>query len=215
MAASYVTVAELRSNLGIGQLYSDSLVEEVCQTAEDLLNQYLWFNKAPVVGASLTSNVATVMLANPGIFSVGESVSISGSGATFNGTFTITGTIPWTTGTTQSLPVFYYQWASNTYPQGYSFIQFAKTASNVNFRRVLPYGSCLGADYKTNTYATTPAIREAAMMLAVDIYQARQAPQGGGNGIDFQPGPYKMGRSLYSRISGIIAPYANPNGMVG
>ena len=43
MAATYVTMAELRSNLGIGTLYSDSTVEECCQTAEDLLNSYLWY----------------------------------------------------------------------------------------------------------------------------------------------------------------------------
>ena len=42
MAATYVTTAELRSNLGIGTLYSDATVEEVCQTSEDLINQYLY-----------------------------------------------------------------------------------------------------------------------------------------------------------------------------
>ena len=53
MPAVYVTTAELRSNLGIGTLYTDATVEEVCQTAEDLINQYLWFNTAPVVGTAL------------------------------------------------------------------------------------------------------------------------------------------------------------------
>ena len=68
MAATYVTVAELRANLGIGTLYSDSDVESVCQTAQDLLNSYLWFDTAPVVAATIQDNVATVMLANPGLF---------------------------------------------------------------------------------------------------------------------------------------------------
>ncbi len=45
-----------------------AVVEEVCQTAQDLLNQYLWFNDAPVVAAGLQDNVATLVLANPGIF---------------------------------------------------------------------------------------------------------------------------------------------------
>ena len=40
MPAVYVTQQELRTNLGIGTLYSDSTVEEVCQTAEDLIKQY-------------------------------------------------------------------------------------------------------------------------------------------------------------------------------
>ena len=59
MAATYVTAAELKANLGIGTLYSDSIVEEVCQTAEDMLNSYLWFDSYPVVGATLQDNVAT------------------------------------------------------------------------------------------------------------------------------------------------------------
>ena len=41
MAASYVTVAQLRSNLGIGTLYSDADLESICQTSEDLLNSYM------------------------------------------------------------------------------------------------------------------------------------------------------------------------------
>jgi len=45
MAATYVTKAELRTNLGIGTLYTDAVVEEVCQSAQDLLNQYLWFRR--------------------------------------------------------------------------------------------------------------------------------------------------------------------------
>jgi hypothetical protein len=41
MAATYTTMQELRDNLGIGTLYTDAVVEEVCQTAQDLLNQYV------------------------------------------------------------------------------------------------------------------------------------------------------------------------------
>jgi len=52
MPATYVTEAELRSNLGIGTLYTSATVEECCQSAEDLVNQYLWFNTAPVVGTA-------------------------------------------------------------------------------------------------------------------------------------------------------------------
>ena len=157
MAATYVTEQELRDNLGIGDLYTDAVVEECCQSAQDLLNQFLWFDSAPVVGTALQNNVATVMVANPGIFSTGDSVTLSGCGATFNGTFTITGTIPWTAGTATQFPSIAFNNRLTNYPNGYSFIQFAKTASNANFTRVLPYGSAVGADTKTNTYATTPA----------------------------------------------------------
>jgi len=216
MAASYVTVAELRSNLGIGNLYSNSDLESVCQTAEDLLNQYLWFNTAPVVGAMLTNNVATVMLANPAIFAAGQSITITNSGS-YNGTFTITGTIPFSTGSvTQTLPAYFWSFNWATWPQGYSYVQFSKTASDDPFHRVLPYGAATGPETKTTSYAATPAIRQAAMILAVDIWQARQVSQTGGNGMDgFSPSPYRMGYQLMNRVRGLIQPYANPNALVG
>jgi hypothetical protein len=216
MAATYVTEQELRDNLGIGDLYPDSVIEECCQSAQDILNQFLWFDSAPVVGTTLQNNVATVMIANPAIFSTGQSVTLSGCGATFNGTYTITGTIPWSTGTTNLIPAI--SWNTNVWnwPNGYSFIQFAKTAANVNFSRVLPYGSAVGTDTKTSTYATTPAVREAAMILAVDIFQARQVSQTGGVSIDgFSPSPYRMGNSMIGKIRGLIAGYQNPLSMVG
>jgi hypothetical protein len=216
MAATYVTEQELRDNLGIGDLYADAIIEECCQSAQDLLNQFLWFDSAPVVGTSLASNVATVMLANPAIFSVGDSVTLSGCGSTFNGTFTITGTLPYSAGGTNTFPTMTWNRNLYNYPNGYSFIQFAKTAANLNFTRVLPYGSATGADTKTNTYATTPAVREAAMILAVDIFQARQVSQTGGVSIDgFSPSPYRMGNSMIGKIRGLIAGYTNPGAMVG
>jgi hypothetical protein len=216
MAATYVTVAELRANLGIGSLYSDSTVEECAQSAEDLLNQYLWFNTAPVVGTGLQDNVATLMLANPNAFVATQSIVVSGCGATFNGTHTITGTIPPSTGTTNLIPVFMYQYGQVNYPSGYSFVQYAKTAANQNFHKVLPYGVAKGPDHKTQAYASTPAIREAAMILATQIWQARQTQQTGSVGMDgISASPYKMGYQLINLVRGLIQPYAAPASLVG
>ena len=79
MAATYVTAATLKSSLGVGTLYdSYTWIEDTCQAAQDLINGFLWFDAAPVVGTSLVSNVATVSLANPGIFTTGQSVTIAG-----------------------------------------------------------------------------------------------------------------------------------------
>jgi hypothetical protein len=216
MPASYVTVAELRANLGIGSLYSDATIEEVCQSSEDLINQYLWFNTAPVVGTALQDNVATLMLANPNAFVATQSIVVTNCGATFNGTHTITGTIPPSTGTTSLIPVFMYQYGQVNYPSGYSFVQFNKTAANQNFHKVVPYGVATGPDHKTQSYATTPSIREAAMVLATDIFQARQVSQTGGVGMDgITASPYRMGYQMINRIRGLIQPYASPASLVG
>lgn len=217
MAASYVTVAQLRSNLGIGSLYSDADLESICQTSEDLLNSYLWFNTAPVVGASISNNVASVLLANPGIFVTGQSVTITASGAgTYNGTYTITGAYPGTTVPASIGTAFWSTYAFSNYPNGYSVIQFAKTAADDPFHRILPYGLCTGPGYKTSAYSATPAINQAAMIIAVDIFQARQVSQNGGNGMDgMSPNRYAMGYQLINRVRGLIAPYSSPNTMVG
>jgi hypothetical protein len=54
LAATYVTKAELRVLLGIGSLYSDSVVEEVCQAAENIVKGYLWFNDYNIVYQEIT-----------------------------------------------------------------------------------------------------------------------------------------------------------------
>ena len=216
MPAVYVTMQELRTNLGIGSLYTDAVVEECAQSAEDLLNQYLWFNTAPVVGTARSNNVNTLMLANPNAFVTGQTITVSGCGSSFNGTVTITGTIPPSTGSTNLIPVFMYQYGQTNYPNGYSFVQYTKTGADQNFHKVLPYGVASGPDHKTQSYATTPAIREAEMILATQIWQARQTQQTGSVGMDgISASPYKMGYQLINIVRGLIQPYASPASLVG
>jgi hypothetical protein len=216
MAATYVTKAELRTNLGIGSLYTDAVVEEVCQTAQDLLNQYLWFNDAPVVAAGLQNNVATLVLANPGIFVKGQSVAIEGCGSTYGGQHIITGTIPGINIPVSISTAFYTYFNNYAWPNGYSFIQFAKTHADDPFQRILPYGKASGQDTKEDDYSAIPAIREAAMIIAVDIWQARQVSQTGGVGMDgVSASPYRMGYQLINRVRGLIQPYSAPASLVG
>ena len=216
MAATYVTEAELRSNLGIGSLYTSATVEEVCQTAQDLLNQYLWFNDAPVVAAGLQNNVATLVLANPGIFVKGQNVAIEGCGSTYGGQHTITGTIPGITVPVSISTAFWSYFSNYQWPNGYSFIQFAKTHADDPFHRIIPSGKASGQDTKEDDYAVIPAIREAAMILAVQIWQARQTQQTGSVGMDgISASPYKMGYQLINLVRGLIQPYAAPASLVG
>jgi hypothetical protein len=211
-----VTQAELRTNLGIGTLYSDSTVEECCQSAEDLINQYLWQNDVPVIGSSINNNVATLVLSSPGIFVTGQSITVSGCGATYNGTYTITGSFPGTTVPASIGTMFWSTYALSSYPNGYSFVQYAKTAANDLYHLIKPYGKATGPDTKTQSYAATPAIREAAMILAVDIWQSRQVSATGGVGMDgISASPYRMGYQAINRIRALIQPYASPNTLVG
>lgn len=211
MAATYTTMQELRDSLGIGTLYSDPTVEECCQTAQDLINSFLWFNNAPVVATGRASNVATVVIASPGQFVTGQSVTVTNSSANYNGTKTITGTGPYAiTNTTIFLPSRY------NYPLGYQYIQYASNGTDEPMHLVQPYGNMAGPDDKQTSYAATAAIRSASLMLATNIWQSRQATQNGGMGIDgFAPSPFRMSNTLMASIRGLLAPYLNPSAMVG
>ena len=191
MAATTPTVAELRSVLGIGTLYTDAVVDEVCQAAQDIVSSYLWKDELNNYAHSNIVGSGTLYFNNSvrNIFYVGQTVTISGNGATFNGSKVITSMTDFSITVTTS----------------------HSTAEAIH--AVQPYGTLAGSTY-TN-YATVSAVREAALMVAVDIWQARQASNAGGISPDFQPSPYRMGNTLTARVRGLLAPYLSPNSLVG
>jgi len=220
MAATYVTANELRTVLGVGTLYPDSDLELACQTAEDTLNSYLWFDSVPVIGSIYQGGVATLVLSSAGTFTTGQTVTITNSGTIFNGAHVITGTYPYSTGSLTFPYIGYnFPYIYSTFPKSYSLIQYTDVTGSPaaqNYRNVVPYGKASGVDTKTTSYGTTPAIRQAALMLAVDVWQARQAPSSGGVSVDgITPSPYRLGNTMLAKVRGLIAPYTSPRSMVG
>jgi hypothetical protein len=191
MAATTPTVAELRSALGIGSLYSDAVVDECAQAAQDIVSSYLWRDELNNYAHSNIVGSGTLYFNNSvrNIFYVGQTVTISGNGATFNGSKVITSMTDFTITVTTT----------------------HSTAEAIH--AVQPYGTVAGSTY-TN-YATVAAVNEAALMIAIDIWQARQASNAGGISPDFQPSPYRMGNTLTARVRGLLAPYLSPNSLVG
>jgi len=168
------------------------------------------------VAAGLQNNVATLVLANPGIFVKGQSVAIEGCGSIYGGQHTITSTIPGISIPVSLTTALFSFFINYSFPNGYSFIQFAKTHADDPFHRIIPSGTAIGPDTKDVDYAQTPAIREAAMIIAVDCWQARQVSQTGGVGMDgISASPYRMGFQLVNRVRGLIQPYAAPSSLVG
>lgn len=64
-------------------------------------------------------------------------------------------------------------------------------------------------------YDDIPEVREAALAIAVDVFQSRVAPGGQTEAIDFTPGPFRLGRSLFSRVSGLLVRWTDPGALVG
>ena len=213
--ADYVTVAEVRDALGVQSLYSDADIESVCSAATTLIQKQLWFNEYPVVGVSIYGNIATAVLSAPLPIATGQSVVITNCGTTYNGTHTVTGTYPFTNG---SLSFNFYGFLPYTrynFPAGYSMIQWSVTHADDNYHLIVPYGKVSVTPTTGVDYATEPLVRQAALMIAIDIWQARQQSNAGGVSPDFSPSPYRMGNSLLSRVRGLLAPYLSPRGMVG
>jgi hypothetical protein len=192
MAATYITKAELRTILGIGTLYTDAVVEEVCQAAEDLIKSFLWFNNVPVSGHQVaTTNVATLTTPIPHGFNVGQTIVVTGCAAHYNGSHTITGVTPFTL-----------TYAINNQPKE-------------DFHLIRPYGKIQGA-FHADDYSTVPAVREASATVAVTIWQSRQAPGSAVATIDgYLPSPFTLGNALLGKVRGILAPYLAPSGMAG
>jgi len=189
LAATFVTENELRTTLGIGNLYSSSVVEEVCQSAQNIVSDYLWKNQAFNSAHSHIVGYGTLYFDTPHDFFVGQTLTISGNGATFNGSKTIT--------------------SSDTYS-----ITFVTSHSTVEPKHpTSPFGTVAATDYVT--YSTVPEVRESSLMIAVDIWQARQSSNAGGISPDFQPSPYRMGNTLLARVRGLLANHLSPNSLVG
>jgi hypothetical protein len=188
------SIAELRSALGIGTLYSDSILTEVVDAADNVLLPFIWSNTLSIIGHSNTANTGTSYFQDSiaDVLYVGETVVITGAGSKHNGSKTITGR------TTHS-------------------ITYAITGNNnaVTPRHPInPYGLLSAETYLDPS--TVPAIQEAALMISIDIWQSRQAPSSGGVTIDgYAPSPYRMGNTLLARVRGLLAPYLDPRSMVG
>lgn len=215
--ALFVTVDELRDTLGVGTLYPDATLESACQTATETLQQYLWYDSYPVIGGTVQSGVATVVLSAPVSFTATESIYISNAGTKLNGTHAITATYPWSQGS-GTFPLFTYMFPYNyyTFPRNYSLIQWNTNQADMNYRLIQPYGKAVGADTMETAYADIDSIRQAALMLAIDVWQARQSPSSGGVSVDgITPSPYRLGNTMLAKVRGLIAPYTSPRAMIG
>jgi hypothetical protein len=183
---AYISLDELKTALGVGDLYPDDVLDDVIQTAESVLEPFLITQSAPISGAYIANNTVTFITTYPHTFAVGQSVAVTGT--EYNATYTITGETDYT-------------------------FTAAKTAADVVTHTYKPRGQA--ALTTAATYDNVVAVRTAALMIAVDVWNARTVPGGQAQGVDFVPGPYMMGRSLLTRVAGLIGRYRDVNGMVG
>jgi hypothetical protein len=190
---SLTTVTELRSTLGVGTLYPDATLQEVCDASDAVLLPMLWSNVTYNISHSNTAHTGTLYFQDKveKVFYVGQTVVIGGNGSHHNGSKTLTGV-------------------------GDYSITYAITGNNINpevEHPVQPFGTVTATTYVD--WTTDAAVQNAALMIAVEIWQARTATLSGSNAVDFQPSPYRMSAQLLAKVRGLIAHALAPTSMVG
>ena len=190
---SLTTVSELRTTLGVGTLYPDATLQEVCDATDAVLLPMLWTNSLNNIAHSNTATTGTLYFDEyvTDEYYVGQSITITGNGSKHNGTKTIT-------------------------VVGEKSITYAITGNNntpAPYHPVNPLGNVAAETYVD--WSQDAAIQNAALMISVEIWQARTATLSGSNAVDFQPSPYRMSAQLLAKVRGLIAHALSPNSMVG
>ena len=187
------TVTELRSTLGVGTLYPDATLQSVCDAADAVLLPMLWTNVVYNIAQSNTATTGTLYFEDlvEKVFYVGQTVVIGGNAAHHNGSKTLT--------EVGDYSITYNISGNNNTPAVEHPVQ--------------PFGTVTASTYVD--WAEDQAVQNAALMIAVEIWQARTATLSGSNAIDFQPSPYRMSAQLLAKVRGLIAHALSPNSMVG
>jgi hypothetical protein len=199
-----VTRDELKATLNIGDLYENTVLDQVIASAENtilalIIRDRHFIDQAccsiqatpPAVGTTVRFRTT-----RPHGFAVGTVIRIGEFPRQnwSNRELTVTevpeddivvanSTTPWTPGVSDPTPII---------PNGLVYREASRAF-----------------------YDGIPEVREAALAIAVDIFQSRVAPGGQIQGVDFTPGPYRLGRSLFTRVSGLLARWVDTGSMVG
>jgi len=191
---SIITVAQLRSVLGVSSsLYSDAYLTGIIDTAELTILPLLQSYSNSIAQYRIEDGTCVMETLLPNEFKAGQSVVIGNVATVLNGTRTITDTIS----------------------KEYEF-SFATSEADTDWIPVIPAGSAYvsGKDAAT-LYASNAAIESAITIISVEVFQSITAAGGQIEGVDFQPTPYRMGRSLANRVAALLSQYRDAAGMVG
>lgn len=193
---SIVTASQLRSVLGVSSsLYNDAYLDEIINTAEGVILPLLTEHEAAIQGVELVDNVAYFYTVRPHGFVEGQTVVINNCGAPFDGSRAVT----------DDIATFY-----TVNRMGFNIIYsqvFTQSITNADIERrpMIPTGrATLSGKDAATLYANNPNVESAVLVVAVEVFQSRTAPGGQIEGVDFTATPYRMGRSLFNRVSGLL-----------
>jgi len=202
---SLVSVADLKAILGIGNLYPDATLEQIGQAATDVILAYLVQNREVVTTSCCTQSVpapgtGTIIrfrVTKPTRFIVDQTITF--------------GLVASTDLSGRTLTVIEIE------DDGFVLRAQSGTPFNPGTsdpRLIIPNAFVYDAG-SINYYEDVPEVLEAVTAVAVDMFQSRIAPGGQIEAVDFTPGPYRMGRSLLTRVSGLLGRWMDVGSLVG
>lgn len=186
-----ITASQLRSTLGVSSsLYNDAYLEKVITVAENVILPMLVTFSSSVLKVKLENNVAYYETATPHEFTLGQSVVVTGCGSPFNATVTVT-----------DVELTPYVFTASI------------TNADIVEKNIIPAGvaTLSGA----STYVGNPNVESAVLVTSVEVFQSQTSAGGQIEGVDFSISPFRLGRSLFNRIAGILGPYIDTESMVG
>ena len=189
---SLTTVAELRSTLGVGTLYPDATLQSVCDAADAVVLPMLWNNDSFNIAHSADDDQRTLYFESleKGQFYIGQAIVISDNDSIFDGTYVV-----------------------NAVGEDSITYTHEEGGRERPYHLVRPFGKVAAQD--DVDWSLDAAVQNAALMVSVEIWQARTATLSGSNAVDFQPSPYRMSAQLLAKVRGLLAHALSPNSMVG
>ena len=188
-----VTAAQLRAVLGVpNTLYDDTALDAIISTSEDAIGDFLIQWKVGVDSHRYESaTVAVIHTTRPNKFYVGQQVTHSNIEARINGTRAVT----------EIVDLYTYK------------IAVTGATPHLEFNATIPNGLAMVNDLAQ--YNGNAAVEEAVLQIAVDVFQSRLAAGGTQQALDYTPAPYRMGRTLLYKVTGLISKYIDSNSQVG
>ena len=189
-----ITSSELKEVLGIGNIYPGNVVQDVVDAAENIILSYLIFDDVAINAVQLTNNVARFYCYD-NTFVVGQALTVTNCGSPFNGSRTVT--------------------KEGVDEYGVTFFEAAITNANITKSRVIPNGRAVLTSQSNMYDSGYPEVSEACLAVACDIWITRTGTLGQ-QGVDFQsPAPYRLGRSMLTRVSGLLGKHLDTRGYLG
>ena len=188
-----VTAAQLRAVLGVpNTLYDDTALNAIIDTSEDAIGDFLVQHKVAIdrhYSESATST--TLHSTQPHKFHETQTITISGVAGHANGSKTISEIV-----------------------DSYTF-RITTTGADVHSEWYWTVPSGLAYANSLSQYNGVDAVEEAVLQISTDLFQSRLSISGTSQALDFTPAPYRMGRTLLYKVTGLISKYIDSNSQVG